>query len=606
AASKVQPGRTNNAPVCSSYSSSHEVAAATGFRGGYGVVLGSESASHEPSLAFDGDLGSFWVDLAASGGLRRAWIGIEFLVSVDIKCVRLAWAAIPSLHPTWSEVQAWGSSGWITAAPALGDWAERHRIALPQPSFIGWRRNPAPIGSLWRLANAVELEVAWEVLELAFFQDAQCSSQEIHGNPISSVSADGAMGRDGGHAAPSLAFDRNLETSWTASCGKGGCQISEAWIGIDAGVYSLVRCFRIVQAGLRTHQSGSVMLASWGEDGWQIGDLHQGLGGHSWNQRPVGADTMWRVVLEEQELGTCRRPGNWKRRRSWGISELELFADEACSEKLPGIADGAMPISNGIFWGDAMLFNASHAFDGRESTFWAASCGAARSNATTSCKAGLEWIGLDFSRVSAGRQMDVKCFRAMQSRSAKQECCDPASEVRLERWNGTAWTPATWARTLAGGQLPWVVSANFHLPGACPDDASGEPSQRRIQEAVQTWDMRSRRVAKDCEMLFSAATELMAEQTCTKHAGCYESGFRGSCCPVSQSPLALDTGQSAFASRCCCDFLSGLALFDDEGRLIEVTSYVGPSQVDAGTSPVYGFEFMSIRLVLSLQLFGVG
>ena len=177
---------------------------------------------------------------------------------------------------------------------------------------------------------------------------------------------------------------------------------------------------------------------------------------------------MWRVSYGERETRSCLGVEERGWSRSWGVVELEFFSDDGCSKSLERDVDvvasgtreaGLAPLSG----------TGPHlAFDGQIATTWTAQCGAgARANEPADCRAGMEWIGLDFSRRYEGLPVMVRCVKLTQSRSSASDCCDPARSVTLERWNGTDWAPAQWRHVSDEGQ-EFFIDGVFSNVAPCP------------------------------------------------------------------------------------------------------------------------------------------
>ena len=181
---------------------------------------------------------------------------------------------------------------------------------------------------------------------------------------------------------------------------------------------------------------------------------------------------MWRVGYGARSSKVCigGQERGWY--RSWGVSEVEFYADDGCSEKLPGPdEEGVGVVASGTREAGIATLSGTGphlAFDGKGSTTWTAQCGAgSRANEPADCRAGFEWVGLDFSRKFVGLPVMVRCLKVIQSRNPASDCCDPATNLTLERWNGTDWAPANWRHVADTGEV-YSVDAMFSNMAPCP------------------------------------------------------------------------------------------------------------------------------------------
>jgi len=279
-----------------------------------------------------------------------------------------------------------------------------------------------------------------------------------------------------------------------------------------------------------------------------------GMGGSAWHQRPAGPNTMWRIVnrLPKPETDKCLGQMGRQYSRTWGIAELDFFKDDDCEEKIVG----GTPIPSGTIEyfrstpQDALSYHVEGATDGSDATVWAANCRAGWKFFNTSridCAG--EWIGMDFGTTA----VEVKCVQVIQSRLESTSCCDPASEMELQRWNGTAWKEATWVHVPPAGDTGGNrhLGAYFKKMGECPASSdTTDYAQTKMQE------MRARRDSDKCLVPTSGATTLMAKPFCIEHPRCTDAlGGLGDCCPIEGGTQE---------SRCCCSFFRKEPLFIDE------------------------------------------
>ncbi|CAJ1358071.1 unnamed protein product, partial [Effrenium voratum] len=357
-----------------------------------------------------------------------------------------------------------------------------------------------------------------------------------------------------------------------------------------------IQCFRIMQSGLRDEQVPSVSLAAWTGEAFEERTQFHGLGGDTWNQRPAPPDTMWRVAYMEREPKVCLggEARGWQ--RSWGVSELVFYSDDACTEQLPGPDEGVDIVASGTREaGIAPLSGTGPhlAFDGKAFTTWTAQCGAGdRANEDADCRAGVEWVGLDFNRKFGGLPVMVRCMKLTQSRSSASDCCDPAKSVTLDRWNGTHWAQASWRHTADTGEV-FSIEGYFTNTAPCPSlDAeqvqlalAGQLSSSiALQPSIES---RSRRQSEVCVIPNSGSVKLLADPFCEKHSVCAQAGFQGDCCPK-------DEGMS----RCCCNYNINMEVFEDELLDAKIAAEVREE-------PVVGFELIIIQSATVLPFIGV-
>jgi hypothetical protein len=590
----------NIMPICSAYATAREVARATGYEAHLRIL--GDFGDTTPNYAFDGDLNTFWADLTTK---EQSWVGLDVTTQVmDIKCVRIVLAGIKVLQHDHTEMQAWDGMRWATKISAVTPWTRALPFAVPLTTGNNFQRRPSPPRSLWRLENDIAV-TGWEVMEVEFYMFVDCSGQPMAGTAISSITEVHSLTQDGGHNYAAMAFDQDRVTRWTADCKNtteqsigryivpvdNVCKPSEAWIGIDADVPTSVTCFRIIQSGRRNLQASKLALSMWNGEEWEVQGRYAGFGGESWNRRPAPPDTLWRISLVQQKTELCPSHGRGMDMRSWGVSEIEFFADDECSIKLPGIADGANVIVSGTREPNVATrsqqpqFDPNFAFDGDIKTYWAAQCGNIAGSDATACADGFEWIGLDFSAVAGGQPRDVRCFKIHQNRNSRRECCDPAEVVRLDRWNGTEWAEASWRHVPLSGAAVKTIDARFERMGMCPMKVTSFLPGG----SEDYWEVRKRRQAETCEIGLAAAVKLLSEPLCEKHDACKEAGFTGQCCPA----VAV-TG----LSRCCCDFLMSGIVFEDE-----LTKDANRENLE--TAPATGLEFIIIKSTVVLPFLGL-
>ena len=268
----------NIMPICSGYATAREVGDQTGYTNHYSRL--GELAQLDPMLAFDGELHTFWADVAGN----RAWLGLDFSSQVaDVQCIKIAFPAIRSLQPTTGELQGWNGNTWKAVnAPTNNVFNMDSVLLLPlqQLGGQGFQRRPAPPHSIWKLENIPAIS-AWKVFELEFYTDLACRGNPVVGEPISSAEDAVLADQFSGHRNPHKAFDKDEETFWMAHCVDGVCPSGGAWLGLDLnGIGRKVECIRIMQSGVRTQQVRSVGLSAWMGSSFEQLKEFNGLG--SW------------------------------------------------------------------------------------------------------------------------------------------------------------------------------------------------------------------------------------------------------------------------------------------------------------------------------------
>lgn len=588
----------NIMPICSGYATSREVGDKTGYTNHYARM--GETTTADPMKAFDGQLETFWADIAGD----RAWLGLDFSSQVsDVQCIRVAFPGIRALQPQSGELQGWNGNTWrSTASRSLNVFNMDSVLLLPLPSLggQGFQRRPAPMNSIWKLTNVMPIP-AWKVFELEFYTDLACRGSKVVGEPISSAEDADLADLYSGHRNPHKAFDGDNLTFWQAHCIEGAsgpvCGTGEAWLGLDLnGVGRKIQCIRIKQSGLRLQQVTTVSLDAWNGAAFEMQNQFNGLGGDTWNRRPMPPDTMWRIAYGERSEVVCRGLEERGWQRSWGVSEVEFYADDGCSLKLPGPNEGVNIVASGTREaGIAPLSGTGPhlAFDGQVTTTWTAQCGAgSRANEEADCREGMEWVGLDFSQKFDGLPVMVRCMKLVQSRNGASDCCDPAKSVTLDRWNGTDWAYATWRHVSDTGQV-FSVEGRYGRVAPCPQ-LSAEQAQAALAGqlssgivAAPAITTRSRRQSDVCAIPNAGSVKLLADPFCEKHPMCAQAGYTGNCCPIEEG-----------MSRCCCGFNTNVEVFEDELMDARIAAEL------MGNAPV-GFEMIIIQSATVLPFIGV-
>eukprot|EP00931_Biecheleriopsis_adriatica_P035939 TRINITY_DN2071_c0_g1_i1.p1 TRINITY_DN2071_c0_g1~~TRINITY_DN2071_c0_g1_i1.p1 ORF type:complete len:2399 (+),score=409.38 TRINITY_DN2071_c0_g1_i1:693-7199(+) len=584
----------NVVPICSGYAMSREIGRQTGYVNHYFHM--GELSGADPTKAFDKQFKTFWADL----GGKHAWLGLDFSTQVvDVQCIKLAIASVRVLQPVYAELQGWNGETWKAETSArAGSLSTDSTLLVPLYTLGGggMQRRPAPPDSIWRVQNVPPVK-AWRVFELEFYANLGCHGQPVKGTAIGSAKDAGLSDRFNGQLQPLKAFDRDTSSFWEADCIDENCPPRTAWIGLDLeGQPAEIRCIRIIQSGNRAAQVPLIGLAAWRGEDFVETVVFQGVGGDTWNIRPAPPDTLWRVSYGQRMEKLCYGQEKQRFTRSWGVMELEFFADDACTKKLPGPEDGVDVIASGTREvGLASLAGTGPhlAFDGKDTTTWAAQCGASkRPNEDVDCREGVEWLGLDFNRKYGGLPVEIKCFRLKQSRSTGPECCDPAHTVKLERWNGSSWRAASWRHTSDGGDL-YKIEGEYTEMAQCPS-LDAEQLQNSAQDLIASGATtrpveaeRTRRQSDVCIIPNPGSVKLLADPFCEKHPACKAAGYVGNCCPASPG-----------MSRCCCRHNMQADVFEDERDFDANRNLVSEA-------PPTGFELIMIRSASVMPFLGL-
>lgn len=549
---------------------------------GFRSVLGAFDSLHDPLFSeanwgADGLINTSTLLLHQPSAGHSAWIGLDFRSEANfVRCIRLRQGSLEVEQTQELELSEWSNeyNAWITGDP---QYTERG-VRFGGLGGGGWQRRPAGDRTLWRFENMDSVPEGWVVYEAEVYSDPACGGNGIHrpgapsdnspsrlrGDPIASgfVPPENSNG-------PQQAFDKNVETAWVAQCGPVpqsympvlpagktslpvGCAPGQAWFGLDLGEAnpSDVKCVRIMQVGYGRMQSSKVQVSKWNGDQWQRMWVMSGLGGSAWDQRPKGPSTMWRFVYRARRPA-CKGEKLRLFPRGWGISDLKLYADDSCSIPIPG----GVPITGGTIETfrsnplDDSDYGLSRAMDKDPTTEWVANCGLGYTNPNVSAVDCVgSWFGLDFQQNAT----EIRCFKIQQSVRTSSSCCDPAEVLDLERWNGSAWTMGGWSYTPPEGATKYIphvsrlLGARFKRLGLCK--ATDGTTQQNLV------DLRHRRDSDQCLVVVTGATTLLGNKACVNHPLCVASiGPQGDCCPTDDQ-----------LSRCCCQFLKGEPIYDDE------------------------------------------
>ena len=181
------------------------------------------------------------------------------------------------------------------------------------------------------MINAANVREFWEVHELEFYWDSQCTLPFPVGLPIASDVMTSFPGN-----TEDMAWDGDLLTKWSANCRVllGGCSPYTQWVGKNIGdsiplnkepveIFAQVRCTRIYQSPNATRQASEIAIITWEDeklDSWQIIYDYGDLAGGAWHTRPAREESLWRIW----NMDPMPRP--------WQVAEVMFFTDLFCEE----------------------------------------------------------------------------------------------------------------------------------------------------------------------------------------------------------------------------------------------------------------------------------
>lgn len=173
---------------------------------------------------------------------------LELGAPVDIQFVRL--------YP-----QEWTGAGPVSLRAGVVICQGPAATNEPVPAFSGAMCGAYP-GNEWAIFNMFPLKSFWEVKEIKFFGDANCSWPLDVSIPISSGEAlieKSKVTRGPVYQRASNAFDGKRYTSWVSSCAFP-CAAGEAYIGLRVDTPAAVRCVWLEQDGRSDRTTHAVEL----------------------------------------------------------------------------------------------------------------------------------------------------------------------------------------------------------------------------------------------------------------------------------------------------------------------------------------------------------
>ena len=190
------------------------------------------------------------------------------------------------------------------------------------------------------MINAANVREFWEVHELEFYWDSQCTLPFPVGLPIASDVITSFPGN-----TEDMAWDGDLLTRWSANCRVllGGCSPYTQWVGKNIGdsiplnkepveIFAQVRCTRIYQSPNATRQASQIAIITWENealDSWQVIYDYGDLAGGAWHTRPAREESLWRIW----NMDPMPRP--------WQVAEVMFFTDLFCEEDKQAFGDSS-------------------------------------------------------------------------------------------------------------------------------------------------------------------------------------------------------------------------------------------------------------------------
>ena len=339
----------------------------------------------------------------------EAWVGLDFdVLPKQVRCIRINQPVHEGFYEGWGYphftsrilLQSWDGFKW------------EDRTLFGGLDQGGWNNTMPKEHTSWRVANFDRIRLSWRVYELEFYADSDCLGSKMMGESVDSNPAllsdeqQAACWTDLGSCGDN-AFDQQTTTGWQSSCSP--CDQRQAWLGLRFPDARTVACFRLIQSEDVQHRTDAIELAEWMGDAWETRRFESGVGGGTWNRRPSGVSTMWRL------LSIVDTP------RPWTITGLAFYVDDVCN--VPHDGD---PITNG----NERLFRAEHAFDTSDVTQWVTSCTPAFTG-HQGCMANSAWLGLQKQGA-----FSVSCIRLYQARERDHQ----AASAVLQVWDGLVWT----------------------------------------------------------------------------------------------------------------------------------------------------------------------
>lgn len=355
----------------------------------------------------------FWAGCAS----KSVWIGLDFdVLPKRVRCIRINQPVHEGFYEGWGVphftsrilLQSWDGFKW------------EDRTVFGNLGQGGWNHTMPAAHSAWRISNFDRILLSWRVFELEFYDNGACSGRPLRGESVDSNPAllsdaqEAACWTDLGSCANN-AFDGDLDTGWQSSCSP--CDQRGAWVGLRFSDATEIKCFRILQSEAVQHRTDALELAEWIGDTWETRRFESGVGGGTWNRRPSGVSTMWRLL----NIVDTDRP--------WTITGLAFYADEGCNVPIHG-----SPITNG----NEKLYRARDAFDDATETQWITSCTPAFTG-HQGCMASSAWLG-----VQKEEAFEVNCIRLYQTRERLHQ----AATAVLQVWDGLVWTASKAGRDI--------------------------------------------------------------------------------------------------------------------------------------------------------------
>jgi hypothetical protein len=490
-----------------------------------------EKDAHIPKLGFEANLAS-WRSAEtgnpADGMSTSAWLGLDLgPMPADVRCFRLRQSGEKVSQASSAEVHVWDGSQFKQVnwplSPVISDFGGGADVTRPMEA-----------GMTWRVENIGFIRYGWRIYEIHLYAAEDCSSERLRVDRVYGSGANLFEGDRSTGGPPGAASDGDESTYWQSN---DDARRGTAWIAFElnrANQHVEVKCFRLLQSGVRVHSTDSIKILRWTGDRFEGVAEHFDLAGGQWNQRPAPGDSMWRIVLAGTKcleadpawcdcpsisckldtLEPCAGATPQPYERAWGVSHLRFFTDSNCTpdKEVLGqpIASGHLAPVRAVDPPD--LHGAEKAFDeDPDESGWIANCQVPIGGQRAVCHPGKEWLGLRFAE-----PVEIKCFQMKQLPQKSRECCDRAEAVEIHRWNGTGFARSEWPIRAMSSDLANKdgslkdgdkVTGVFDHLSYCP-----------VQDKI-TW--RNRNQASECALPLSPAVTYLSDAQCNSHSQCY-------------------------------------------------------------------------------------
>jgi len=274
-----------------------------------GVPIGEGDPTQ---LAFDKDSDAIW---------KGEWVGLHMVSSTQVLCVAALGAKDICTIERWDPSSSWQ---FVASFNPRKYWTFAHFFDV----------QPIEKMKMWKIEMDVPLEQPWTILEIKFYDFADCQGDELQGSPFSSSTWKTI------HDIRK-AFDNGLRDNsegFVAGCVP--CQAGNEFVGILLNTPADVKCITIYQAPLTLLGVRAAELVSvhrWNPEWEKIGEFGNvtPLTGGTWHSLYIMANqslrytirsNRWRVVNGEDIVG------------NWAIAEIAMSRLIECIDPMPASA----------------------------------------------------------------------------------------------------------------------------------------------------------------------------------------------------------------------------------------------------------------------------